>query len=44
MVALIPSPDFIFKHLAIAMKVVGVDLIKLFRNFKFEKPTVILTG
>ena len=26
------------------MKVVGIDLIKLFRNFKFEKSTVILTG
>ena len=26
------------------MKVVGIDLIKLFRNFKFEKSAVILTG
>ena len=26
------------------MKVVGIDLIKLFRNFKFEKSNVILTG
>jgi len=26
------------------MKVVGIDLIKLFRNFEFEKPAVILTG
>ena len=26
------------------MKDVGIDLIKLFRNFKFEKSTVILTG
>ena len=28
----------------VVMKVVGIDLIKLFRNFKFEKSTVILTG
>ena len=26
------------------MEVVGIDLIKLFRNFKFEKSAVILTG
>ena len=30
--------------MVIVMKVVGIDLIKLFRNFKFEKSTVILTG
>ena len=26
------------------MKVVGVDLKKIFRNFKIEKSSVILTG
>ena len=30
--------------MVIVMKVVGIDLIKLFRNFKFEKSDVILTG
>ena len=30
--------------MAIVMQVVGIDLMKLFRNFKFEKSTVILTG
>ena len=30
--------------MVIVMKVVGIDLIKLFSNFKFEKSTVILTG
>ena len=28
----------------IVMKVVGINLIKLFRNFKFEKSAVILTS
>ena len=30
--------------MVIVIKVVGVDLIKLFRNFNFEKSAVILTG
>ena len=30
--------------MVIVMKVVGIDLIKLSRNFKFEKSAVILTG
>ena len=30
--------------MVMVMKVVGIDLIKLFRNFKFEKSAVILTG
>ena len=30
--------------MVIVMKIVGIDLIKLFRNFKFEKSAVILTG
>ena len=30
--------------MVIVMKVVGIDLIKLFRNFEFEKSAVILTG
>ena len=30
--------------MVIVMKVVGIDLIKLFRNFKFEKSAVIFTG
>ena len=32
--------------MVIVMKVVGtrIDLIKFFRNFKFEKSAVILTG
>ena len=30
--------------MVIVMKVVGIDLITLFRNFKFEKSAVILTG
>ena len=33
-----------FSSMVIVMKVVGIDLIKLFRNFKFEKSAVILTG
>ena len=30
--------------MVIVIKVVGIDLTKLFRNFKFEKSTVIRTG
>ena len=30
--------------MVIVMKVVGIDLMKLFRNFKLEKSAVILTG
>ena len=30
--------------MVMVVKVVGIDLIKLFRNFKFEKSAVILTG
>ena len=30
--------------MVIVMKVVGIGLIKLFCNFKFEKSAVILTG
>ena len=30
--------------MVMVMKVVGIDLMKLFRNFKFEKSAVILTG
>ena len=30
--------------MVIVMKVVYIDLTKLFRNFKFEKSAVILTG
>ena len=30
--------------MVIVMKVVGIDLIKLFRNFNVEKSAVILTG
>ena len=33
-----------FSSMVIVMKVVGIDLIKLFPNFKFEKSAVILTG
>ena len=43
MAGLIPTPTS-FSSMVIVMKVVGVDLIKLFRNFKFEKSAVILTG
>jgi len=30
--------------MVMVMKVVGIDLIKLFLNLKFEKSAVILTG
>ena len=30
--------------MVIVMEVVGIDLTKLFHNFKFEKSIVILTG
>ena len=30
--------------MVIVMKVVGIDLIKLSRNFKFEKSAVVFTG
>ena len=30
--------------MVMVVKVVGIDLIKLFCNFKFEKSAVILTG
>ena len=30
--------------MVIVMKVVDIDLKKLFRNFKFEKSAVMLTG
>ena len=33
-----------FLSMVIVIKVVGIDLTKLFRNFKFEKSAVILTG
>ena len=38
------EPRLSFSSMVIVMKVVGIDLIKLFRKFKFEKSAVILTG
>jgi hypothetical protein len=37
-------PPCLFLAVVIAMKVVGIDRIKLFRNFIFQKLTVLLTG
>ena len=37
-------PPYLFLAMVIVMKVVGIDKIKLFRNFIFQKSTVIFTG
>ena len=37
-------PPYLFSAVVIVMKVVGIDKIKLFRNFIFQKSTVIFTG
>jgi hypothetical protein len=37
-------PPYLSLAMVIAMKVVGIDKIKLFRNFIFQKSTVIFTG
>ena len=44
MVGLIPRAPTSFSSMVIVIKVVGIDLKKLFRNFKFGKSAVILTG
>ena len=37
-------PQSLFLAVVIVMKVVGIDKTKLFRNFIFQKSTVIFTG
>jgi hypothetical protein len=37
-------PKYLFLAAVIVMKVVGIDKMKLFRNFIFQKSTVIFTG
>jgi hypothetical protein len=37
-------PPYLFLAMVIVMKVVGIDKIKLFRNFIFQKSTVIFTS
>jgi hypothetical protein len=37
-------PYYLFLAMVIVIKVVGIDKTKLFRNFIFQKSTVIFTG
>ena len=37
-------PPYLFLAMVIVVKVVGIDKVKLFRNFIFQKSAVIFTG